>query len=213
MTALLGELTNVVIQGNPQEAKVLIEKALAEGVAANTLIDQALVPAMAVVGERFERGEYCLPEMMLAARAMQVSMGLLQPILARAGVNPAATVVLGTVKGDLHDIGKNLVGTILEGAGFKVIDLGANVSPEKFVEAVKTQRTDMVGMSALITTTMPMMRSTIEALKEAGVRDQVKVLIGGAAVTQAYADVIGADGYAADASTAVKEAKALLSLA
>jgi 5-methyltetrahydrofolate--homocysteine methyltransferase len=210
MTELLGELTKAVIDGQSQEAQALLERALGEGVSAQSLIDQALVPAMAFVGERFEIGEYCLPEMMLSARAMQVSMDILQPLLAKANIKPSASIVLGSVKGDLHDIGKNLVGAILRGAGFRVIDLGSNVPPQKFVEAVKVHHVDLLGMSALLTTTMPMMRATIDALTEAGVRDQIKVLIGGAAVTEAYAAAIGADGYAPDASAAARGAKALL---
>ena len=174
------------------------------------IVDEALIPAMDVVGGQFESGEYCLPEMMLAARAMQSSMKVLDPLLAASGVKPAATVVLGTVKGDLHDIGKNLVGTIMSGAGFKVVDLGANVPPEKFVEAVKPHRADMVGMSAMLTTTLPMMDSTVRALTEAGVREQVRVLIGGAPVTDRYAQEIGADGYAPDASAATRAARHLL---
>jgi len=212
MTALLEELKQMVIEGKAPEASALVQKALEAKMAPTTIIDEALIPAMNVVGGQFETGEYCLPEMMLSARAMQASMKLLEPVLASAGVRPAATVVLGTVKGDLHDIGKNLVGTIMSGAGFKVVDLGANVSPEKFVEAVKTHHANMVGMSAMLTTTLPMMDSTVRALTEAGVRGQVKVLIGGAAANQSYATKIGADGYASDAGVSTKVARALLGL-
>jgi 5-methyltetrahydrofolate--homocysteine methyltransferase len=212
MTALLEELKQMVIEGKAPEASALVQKALEAKMPPTTIIDEALIPAMNVVGGQFETGEYCLPEMMLSARAMQASMKLLDPLLAATGVKPAAVVVLGTVKGDLHDIGKNLVGTIMGGAGFKVVDLGANVSPETFVEAVKTHHANMVGMSAMLTTTLPMMDSTVRALTEAGVRGQVKVLIGGAAANQSYANRIGADGYAADAGVSTKVARALLGL-
>jgi 5-methyltetrahydrofolate--homocysteine methyltransferase len=212
MTSVLEELREVVIQGKPDEAAELVQKAIDDQTDPGSIVDDALIPAMTVTGDRFEVGEFCLPEMMLSARAMQASMDLLQPLLAETGRKPVGIVVIGTVKGDLHDIGKNLVATLLKGAGFEIVDLGANVPPERFVQAVKEQRADMVGMSALLTTTLPMMEETIKALIEAGVRDQVRVLIGGAPATNGYAEQIGADGYAPDASAATKTARELLGI-
>lgn len=199
-----------MIEGRVHEARALTERAIDDGAVADTLIHRALIPAMGIVGERFERMEYFLPEMLAAAVAMQSSMELLRPLLVDSGATSSATVVLGTVKGDLHDIGKDLVGMMLEGAGFDVVDLGVDVAPDKFVEAVKTLGAEVLGMSALLTTTMPMMRETIGALREAGVRDQARVIIGGAAITQAYADEIGADAYAPNASVAVRRTQSLL---
>jgi 5-methyltetrahydrofolate--homocysteine methyltransferase len=207
---ILEELRTLVIEGRVHETRALTERAIEDRAVPDTLIHQALIPAMGIVGERFERMEYFLPEMLAAAVAMQSSMELLRPLLVDTGVTAAATVVLGTVKGDLHDIGKDLVGMMLEGAGFDVVDLGVDVAPDKFVEAVKALGAEILGMSALLTTTMPMMRQTVETLREAGVRDQVKVIIGGAAITQAYADEIGADAYAPDASVAVRRTQSLL---
>ena len=165
---------------------------------------------MAAVGRLFEEGEYFVPEMLIAARAMQSGLALLKPHLVAADVPIAGTVAIGTVKGDLHDIGKNLVGMMLEGAGFELVDLGTDVAPEQFVKAVQNGGVDIVALSALLTTTMPSMRATIEALKSAGIRDQVKVMIGGAPVTTEYSETIGADGYSADASQAVALAKNLI---
>ena len=213
MTAVLEELREMVIQGKPDEATELVQKAIDEQTDPGSIIDEALIPAMAITGDRFEVGEFCLPEMMLSARAMQASLELLQPLLAESDRKPTGIVVIGTVKGDLHDIGKNLVASLLRGAGFEIVDLGANVPPEKFVEAVKENHADIVGMSALLTTTLPMMESTIKALTEAGVRDQVRILIGGAPVTGSYAQQIAADGYAPDASAATKAARELLGIA
>jgi 5-methyltetrahydrofolate--homocysteine methyltransferase len=207
---LLEELKALVIEGRVHEARSLTERAIEDQAVPELLIDDALIPAMGVVGERFERMEYFLPEMLASATAMQSSMELLRPLLVGTGVTAAATVVLGTVKGDLHDIGKDLVGMMLEGAGFDVVDLGVDVAPDSFLESVKALGAEILGMSALLTTTMPMMRQTLEALREAGVRDQVKVIIGGAAITQAYADEIGADAYARDASVAVRRTQSLL---
>jgi 5-methyltetrahydrofolate--homocysteine methyltransferase len=209
-TETLKELEALVIAGRVHEALALTEKAIADGAAAEALIEEALIPAMSVVGERFERMEYFLPEMLAAAMAMQSSMELLRPLLVETGMPAAATVVLGTVQGDLHDIGKDLVGMMLEGAGFDVVDLGVDVSPDQFVEAIGAHSAAVLGISALLTTTMPMMRQTIETLEGAGVRSQVKVIVGGAAITQAYADEIGADAYAPDASVAVRRVRALL---
>ena len=167
---------------------------------------------MNVVGERFKNNEFYVPEVLIAARAMHAGMDILKPKLAESGVEPIGKVLLGTVKGDLHDIGKNLVAMMLEGAGFEVIDLGIDVPPEKFVQAVNEQGGDVIAMSALLTTTMTQMKTTLEALEEAGVKGKVKTLIGGAPVTQNYADEIGADGYARDAASAADKAKELLGI-
>ena len=206
----LKEIYESTIAGNAPKVKELVEQALAEGIEPGSILSNQLIPAMAEVGDRFARNEFYVPEMLIAARAMQGGLSILKPLLAEGDVASAGRVVIGTVKGDLHDIGKNLVAMMLEGAGFEITDLGTDVSPEKFVEAIKENQAQIVGFSALLTTTMTMMKDTIEALKEAGVRDQVKIIIGGAPVTQSYANEIGADGYADDAGGAVKVAKALL---
>ena len=198
-----------VIDGKAKDVEKNVQAALDAGVSAEKILKEALIPGMAEVGARFERNEYFVPEMLIAARAMQYGLNKIKPLLASAGVQPLGKVVIGTVKGDLHDIGKNLVGMMMEGAGFELIDLGVDASPEKFVDGVK-KGAQVVAMSALLTTTMPGMKTTIDALKEAGVRKKVKVVIGGAPVTQAYADQIGADGYAPDASSAARKAKELL---
>src|SRR5207253_1932273 len=168
------------------------------------------IPSLEEVGARFERGDFFVPEMLIAARAMQGALDILRPLLAETGARQVGTYVMGTVKGDVHDIGKNLVNIMLEGAGFEVIDLGVQVAPEKFVEKIQEHKPDIVGFSAFLTTTMPMFKANLNALEKAGLRDQVIVMVGGAPVTQEYADVVGADGYAADASTAVVRAKELL---
>lgn len=198
-----------VINGNQKAVAEGVKAALAEGVKPSTLLFDCLIPAMSEVGERFERNEFFVPEMLIAARAMQAGMSQLKPLLVDSGVKPIGKVAIGTVKGDLHDIGKNLVGMMMEGAGFELMDMGVDTTPEKFVQAVK-DGADVVAMSALLTTTMPSMKTTIDALVESGMRSKVKVLIGGAPVTQAYADQIGADGYAPDASSAARKAKELL---
>ncbi len=177
------------------------------------ILNDGMIAAMAEVGHRFENGDYFVPEMLIAARAMQTGMTILKPKLQQADVKAIGTVVIGTVKGDLHDIGKNLVSMMLEGAGFEIKDLGTDVSPDKFVNAARENKAQIVAMSALLTTTMPNMKTTLEALKEAGIRDQVKVMIGGAPVTENYTNHIGADGYAPDASRAVTVAKSLLGVA
>jgi methanogenic corrinoid protein MtbC1 len=176
------------------------------------LLFEALIPALEEVGRLFEIGEYFVPEMLIAARAMSGGMEILQPLIAASGAKPLGTFVMGTVKGDIHDIGKNLCNVMLEGAGFKVIDLGVNVDPAVFVEAIKEHKPDAVGMSAFLTTTMPMFITNIEAIEEAGLRDQVKILVGGAPVTQGYCDVVGADGFASDANSAVRLTKKLLGI-
>jgi 5-methyltetrahydrofolate--homocysteine methyltransferase len=212
MTELLNALKEAVIVGNATAARELTEKALAENTPAKTILDEALIPGMLVVGEKFKNNEYYVPEVLIAARAMYAALDLLRPILSKSDVEPKGTVVIGTVKGDLHDIGKNLVRMMLEGGGFRVIDLGVDVSPEKFIEAIKENNAQILAMSALLTTTMPSMKITIDVLKEAGLREKVKVMVGGAPVTQQWADEIGADGYAPDAASAVDKAKELLSI-
>jgi 5-methyltetrahydrofolate--homocysteine methyltransferase len=207
---VLESLGQAIIAGNAAQAKALTEEALSNGTDPGEVITNGLVPGMAEVGDRFKRNDYYIPEVLLAARAMKTSLGLLQPLLATSSFEPAGTIVVGTVKGDLHDIGKNLVSMMLEGAGFRVVDLGVDVTPEKFVAAAQEHRAQLVGLSALLTTTMVNMRGTIEALKEAGLRDRTRVLVGGAPVTQRWADEIGADGYAPDAATGVEVARQLL---
>lgn len=204
------EMRAALEHGKAAVVKELAEKALAEGVSAEEVLNEGLIAAMAVVGDKFKRNEIYVPEVLVAARAMYAGLDVLRPLLAKSGVKKAGKLVIGTVKGDLHDIGKNLVKMMFEGAGYEVVDLGTDVSPAKFVDAVRNERPDLLGMSALLTTTMPSMKSTIEALKEAGLRDEVKVLVGGAPVTSKYASEIGADGYAPDASSAVDVAKELV---
>jgi corrinoid protein of di/trimethylamine methyltransferase len=191
-------------------AKSVTEQALAEKVDPQKMVTEYMIPAMDEVGRRFEKNEYFVPELLIAARAMKTALGLISPLLKASGAQPAGRVAIGTVKGDLHDIGKNLVAAMLEGGGFEIIDLGVDVTPEKFIEAVKTKNANLIALSALLTTTMPMMKTTIEKIKEAGVRPQVKVIIGGAPVTQKYADEIGADGYADNASAAVTLSRTLV---
>lgn len=187
-----------------------VQEALDASIEPQRVLNEGMIAAMAEVGRLFEEGEFFVPEMLVAARTMQTGMTLLKPQLVQSGVKSAGKVALGTVKGDLHDIGKNLVGMMLEGAGFEVIDLGVDVPPEKFVEAVQSADVRVIGLSALLTTTMPNMKSTISALKEAGLRNNVRVMLGGAPITDAYAREVEADGYAPDASRAVKLAKSLL---
>src|SRR6476620_5323441 len=207
--SLQGLFDNTLI-GNAPAVKYLTNEGLAMGMNPETLLYDALIPSLEEVGARFERGDFFVPEMLIAARAMQGALDILRPLLAETGAKPIGTVVIGTVKGDVHDIGKNLVNIMLEGAGFTVHDLGVNVAPEKFVEQVQEHEPDIVGFSAFLTTTMPMFKANINALEKSGLRDKVIVMVGGAPVTQAYADAVGADGYAADASTAVRLAKSLI---
>ena len=206
---LQGLFDNTLI-GNAPAVKDLTNEGLAMGMNPETLLYDALIPSLEEVGARFERGDFFVPEMLIAARAMQGALDILRPLLAETGAKPIGTVVIGTVKGDVHDIGKNLVNIMLEGAGFTVHDLGVNVAPEKFVEQVVEHEPDIVGFSAFLTTTMPMFKANINALEKAGLRDKVIVMVGGAPVTQEYADAVGADAYAADASTAVRKAKDLI---
>lgn len=201
-----------IIDGNPPVALAAAREALDAGIPATKIINDVVVPAMEIVGEKFECGDYFLPEMMASALSTQGIMKLLRPILAAGGAEPMARVIVGTVKGDLHDIGKNIVAMMWEGAGFEVIDLGPDVPPEKFVSAIREHNAQLVGMSALLTTTMPMMGRTVKAIEEAGLRDKVKIMVGGAAVNQMFVDEIGADGFAPDASAAVRRAKELLAI-
>ncbi len=208
----LKKLYNAVLNGDLKTAVAATKEALAEGVDPLELVSGHMVPAMSEVGRRYECEEYFVPELLLAARAMKGSLELIRPLLSARGVEPAGRVVIGTVKGDLHDIGKNLVASLLEGGGFEVVDLGADVAPEKFVQAVKDRNANIVCLSALLTVTMPGMKTTMEALKSGGVRDRIKVMIGGAPVTQQYADEIGADGYGENASVAVNLARRLVGI-
>jgi methylmalonyl-CoA mutase cobalamin-binding domain/chain len=207
---LLTELYDRTLTGNGPAVLDLTRQGLADGLGPEALLYEALIPSLEEVGARFERGDFFVPEMLIAGKAMAGALEILRPLLAETGAQQIGTVVMGTVKGDVHDIGKNLVNIMFEGAGFQVIDLGVQVSPEKFVDAVKTHKPDIVGFSAFLTTTMPMFKANINALTKAGLRDQVIVMVGGAPVTQEYADVVGADGYAADASAAVVKAKELI---
>ena len=200
-----------ILEGNQNMVRENVQIAVDAGIAPEVILQQGLIPAMTEVGRLFEIGEYFVPEMLIAARAMQAGLAILKPRLVAANIAAAGKVVIGTVQGDLHDIGKNLVAMMMEGAGFEIVDLGTDVSPEKFVAAARDHNANLMALSALLTTTMPKMEATIKAVQEAGIRDQVKVMIGGAPVTQGYADKIGADGYAADASRAASLAKTLVS--
>ena len=210
MSEELNVIYEAVLEGNAKGAQAGVKAALDAGIDPDTVLKQGLITAMGEVGRLFEENEYFVPEMLVAARAMQAGLAILKPRLADAGASSAGKVVVATVKGDLHDIGKNLVAMMLEGNGFEVIDLGTDASPDKFVKAVAEHQPQLIGMSALLTTTMPSMNATIKALQEAGLRDKVKVMIGGAPVTDAYARQIGADGYSPDASSAVRLAKSLM---
>ena len=200
-----------ILEGDMAAVEAATRASLDAGLAANELLDQAMIPAMDEVGRLFEENEYYVPELLIAARAMKAGLAILRPHLVAQGIGSRGKVALGTVKGDLHDIGKNLVGIMIEGAGFEVVDLGVDVSPAQFVQAVEEENAQVIGLSALLTTTMPSMQRTIEALREAGLRDKVKVIIGGAPVTQRYADEIGADGYTRDAAAAAKLVRQMLS--
>ncbi len=204
----LKALADAVIKGDQNAAMEITKAALAEGTAAKSVLDDGLIAGMDVIGARFKKNEVYIPEVLIAARAMKMAMEILEPELVKAGVKPVGRFIIGTVQGDLHDIGKNLVAMMLKGAGFEVIDLGVDVGAEKFVEQVKAADVHVVGMSALLTTTMPGMERTLKALRDADV--SAKIMIGGAPVTQDYADKIGADGYAPDAASAVDVAKSLV---
>jgi len=209
---LLQDIANAIINGKAPDTEKLVQQAIDSDIPVKDVLNQGLIAGMDVVGKKFKNNEFYVPEVLIAARAMKTGMKLLKPLLAESGIEPIAKLALGTVKGDLHDIGKNLVAMMLEGAGFEIIDLGVDVSPEKFISAIKEDNAQVVGMSALLTTTMLNMKNTIEALNNDGLRNSVKIVIGGAPVTQSYADEIGADGYAADAASAVSEVKRLLNL-
>jgi 5-methyltetrahydrofolate--homocysteine methyltransferase len=211
--ANLDQLYDAVVRGDDGATRDITAQALADGVDALTLVDQYMSPAMAEVGRRFEACEYFVPELLLSARAMKAGLELVRPVLAARGAEPVGRVAIGTVEGDLHDIGKKLVSAMLEGAGFEVVDLGVNVKPEAFVEAVREKRVNVLCMSALLTTTMLTMRRAIEALDQAGLRDRVKILVGGAPVTPQFAAEIGADGSGENAVEAVAAARKVLGLA
>ncbi len=206
----LDKLNEAVLEGDWKTAVAVTEAAIAAGLAPLAIVTECLVPAMDEVGRRFECEEYFVPEMLLSARAMMASMNILRPLMAAAGAQPVGRVAIGTVKGDLHDIGKNLVGAMLEGGGFEVIDLGADVSPERFIEAVANGSASLVAVSALLTVTMPAMKTIVDAFRSAGLREKVKIMVGGAPVTQQYADAIGADGYGESAGAAVALARKLV---
>ena len=207
--SMIQTLYDAILNGNAKAAKEITQTSLAAGANPQSLVDDTMIPAMNEVGRRYEANEYFVPELLIAARAMKASLELIRPLLTARGAEPVGRVVIGTVQGDLHDIGKNLVGAMLEGAGFEVIDLGVDVSPEKFIAAAKERNARLVALSALLTTTMHSMKAVLEKLRESGMRDTVKVMIGGAPVTQKYADEIGADGYSSNANAAVALARKL----
>ena len=210
MSDVYSDLSDALIAGNIETIKKLVTQALAEGVGAQTVLERGLLPGMQVVGDRFKAGEMFIPEVLLVARAMRAGMEILRPVLTEKEGQATGTVVIGTVQGDLHNIGKNLVAMMLEGAGFRVIDLGIDVKPQAFVKAVSQHKPDIVALSALLSTTMLRMADTINALKEANMREGVKIMAGGAPVTDEFAKHIGADGYASNAGAAVDKAKELL---
>ena len=208
----LKELQVNLIEGQADKVKELTQAAVAKGIGVEKILNEGLIAGMAMVGERFKREEVYLPEVLFAGRAMKAGMEILEPLLLSAGAKPVGKIILGTVKGDVHDIGKNLVGVMLKGAGFEVIDIGVDVAPEAFVDAAKREGAPLIGMSALLGTTIHSMKDTVEALASAGLKGQIRAMVGGALVTQSYADSIGADGYAPDAASAVDKAKELLGL-
>ncbi len=202
------KIKDSVIEGEVDEVRDMVKKAVDEGQEVKRILNEALLPGISIVGEKYEKGDFFLPEMVIAATAMKEGLKVLSPFLAPGDIEAAGTVVMGTAKGDIHDIGKSIVGTMLEGAGFMVTDIGVDVDPSKFVEAAKENNADLIGVSALLTTTMMGLKDVIETVKEAGLK--AKVMIGGASITQEFADEIGADGYAPDAPSAVKKAKELV---
>jgi len=207
---IIKALYDETLVGNAPAVLELTIAGLADGMGPDTILFDALIPSLEEVGARFERGDFFVPEMLIAGKAMSGALNLLRPLLAETGAESIGTFLMGTVKGDVHDIGKNLVNIILEGAGFNVIDIGVQVAPEKFIAAIKEHKPDIVGMSAFLTTTMPMFKVNIHEITKAGLRDDVIIMVGGAPVTQEYADAVGADGFASDASTAVRVAKDLI---
>jgi 5-methyltetrahydrofolate--homocysteine methyltransferase len=208
----LNEVAINLVKGDYKKVKELVQKCIEDGLPAEKILNEGLIAGMNIVGEKFKNNEFYIPEVLVAARAMRIGMELLKPILKSSDTKLKGKFVIGTVKGDLHDIGKNLVAMMIEGAGFEVVDLGIDVPAEKFVEITKIEKPQILGMSALLTTTMQAMKKTIEKLKQAGIRDKVKVIVGGAPITQRFADEIGADGYAPDAASAVELVKKLLSI-
>lgn len=210
MSSILEQITESLIKGKANDVKALVQKALDEQINPAEILNNALLAGMSVIGERFKNNEVYVPEVLIAARAMKAGMEILKPVLTSEGVDPLGTVVMGTVKGDLHDIGKNLVCMMLEGGGFRVVDAGINVEPSKLIELAVENNAAIIGASALLTTTMVNMKDVVESVKAAGLSGKVKVMIGGAPVTQAFADEIGADGYSADAASAVDLAKVLI---
>ena len=212
MEEKLQSLKQAVIDGNRTDAIELTEQLLKTGVSPKKVLDEGLIAGMSQVGELFKQGEYFVPEMLIAARAMKSALEILRPRLVDTGVEPIGTVVLGTVRGDLHDIGKNLTGMFLEGAGFRVVDLGVDVSAEKFIEAIKENDAELLGMSALLTTTMTYTSRVIKELEAARMRDKVKIIVGGAPITQEWANQIGADGFALDAASAADRCKELIAV-
>ena len=211
MSDVLVQISNAVIEGRLKDIPDLTNTALSSGLTAKEILDKGLMPGMDVIGVEFKKGKKFVPEVLLSARTMQASLGILKPLLAQTGEKMAGKIIIGTVKGDLHDIGKSLVGMLLEGSGFEVVDLGKDVPPENFVDAVKKEKPNIVAMSALLTTTMRSMGHTMTALKESGLRETVKIMIGGAPVTVDFAKQIGADGYASNAPAAVELAKKFIS--
>lgn len=205
----LQAITETLISGDGDTLKELVQAAIDAGVPANEILQKGLIVGMDIVGEKMESGDMFIPEVLMSAQAMSISVEILKPLLAEGESASAGKVVIGTVKGDLHDIGKNLVVMMMESAGFEVIDLGVDVDPAKFVEAIKANKPNIVGLSALLTTTMPMMKKSIQSIEESGLRDSLKIIVGGAPVNKAFADEIGADGYAPDAGSASKMAKAM----
>jgi corrinoid protein of di/trimethylamine methyltransferase len=212
MSELFGKMAESLIAGKGDEVVGLTKEAVDGGSSPQDILEQGLLAGMDVVGKRFKANEMFIPEVLRCAKCMHGSMAILRPLLVETGVRTAGTLVLGTVKGDLHDIGKNLVGMMFEGAGFEVVDLGIDKEPQAFVDAIKAHNASLLGLSALLTTTMPKMGETINAIKEAGIRDQVKIMVGGAPVTADSADEIGADAYASNAASAVHKGKELLDL-
>jgi len=208
--AILEQISENLMKGKAKEVKELVEKAIQENVNPADILNKGLLAGMGTIGERFKKNEVYVPEVLIAARAMKSGMEILKPLLVKAGVKPVGTVVMGTVKGDLHDIGKNLVCMMLEGAGFKVVDAGINVEPDKMVQLAKENNATLIGASALLTTTMTNMKTVVDSVNSSGLKGKVKVMIGGAPVTQAFADEIGADGYAPDAASAADLAKKLV---
>ena len=207
---ILDKIADEVQKGDSEAVEALVNEAISQDIPADTIMGDGLVEGMNIVSEKFKNNECFIPEVLVSAKAMTIGLRILKPLLAEKNVKPLGKAIIGTIQGDLHDIGKNIVGMLLQGAGFEIIDLGADVHVSRFLESAKARDVDLIGMSALLTTTMVNMKAVIDGLQKAGIRDRVKVIIGGAPVTQAYADQIGADGYATDAATGVDVAKKLL---